>query len=156
MSLRVISRIIIPICFQVSSSSTNTQTMAVFVPLLPRPSLVLNILRLLLTKPSISQTKRLLSAIQIPSQLRTINIDLSADHYFKNVGLVSLGLFYKDIKNVNVEWASNKYLGSDLGLVGENADKNFAVTQNINAYDARVYGVEAAYQRDFGFIAPAL
>lgn len=84
-----------------------------------------------------------------------INIDLSADHYFKSVGLVSLGLFYKDIKNVNVEWASNKYLGSDLGLAGENADKNFAVTQNINAYDARVYGVEAAYQRDFGFIAPA-
>lgn len=26
----------------------------------------------------------------------------------------------------------------------------------MNAYDARVLGVEAAYQRDFGFIAPAL
>ena len=87
---------------------------------------------------------------------RALNIDLSADHYFKSVGLVSLGLFYKDIKNVNVEWASNKYLGSDLGLSGDNADKQFAVTQNINAYDARVYGVEVAYQRDFGFITPAL
>lgn len=32
----------------------------------------------------------------------------------------------------------------------------FEVTQNMNAYDARVYGVEAAYQRDFGFITPAL
>ncbi len=87
---------------------------------------------------------------------RAINVDLSIDHYFKSVGLVSAGLFYKDIKNVNVEWASNKYLGSDLGLTGEYANTQFEVTQNINAYDARVMGAEVAYQRDFGFIAPAL
>ena len=30
------------------------------------------------------------------------------------------------------------------------------MTQNMNAYDTRVYGVEAAFQRDFGFIAPSL
>lgn len=87
---------------------------------------------------------------------KAINVDLSADYYFKSVGLVSLGLFYKDIKNVNIEWASNKYLGSDLGLTGDLAQENWQVTQNINAYDARVFGVEAAYQRDFGFISPAL
>ena len=87
---------------------------------------------------------------------KAVNVDLSIDHYFKSVGLVSLGLFYKDIKNVNVEWSSNKYLGSDLGLTGENAEKQFKVEQNINAYDARVLGVEVAYQRDFGFISPAL
>lgn len=85
-----------------------------------------------------------------------INIDLSADYYFKSIGLVSLGLFYKDIKNVNVEWSSNKYLGSDLGLQGEYANEEFEVTQNINAYDARIWGIEAALQRDFGFISPAL
>lgn len=85
-----------------------------------------------------------------------INIDLSADYYFKSIGLVSLGLFYKDIKNVNIEWSSNKYLGSDLGLQGEYANEEFEVTQNINAYDARIWGVEAALQRDFGFISPAL
>ncbi len=87
---------------------------------------------------------------------KAINIDLSGDYYFKSVGVVSLGLFYKDIKNVNIEWSSNKYLGSDLGLTGDLAQESFAVTQNINAYDARVLGVEMAYQRDFGFIAPAL
>ena len=87
---------------------------------------------------------------------KAVNVDLSLDHYFKSVGLVSLGLFYKDIKNVNVEWSSNKYLGSDLGLTGENAEKQFKVEQNINAYNARVLGVEVAYQRDFGFISPAL
>ena len=87
---------------------------------------------------------------------KAFNADLSADYYFKSVGLVSLGLFYKDIKNVNIEWASNKYLGSDLGLTGGLAEESWEVTQNINAYDARVFGVEVAYQRDFGFIAPAL
>lgn len=87
---------------------------------------------------------------------KAINADLSADYFFKNVGMVSFGLFYKDIKNVNIEWASNKYLGKDLGLTGKYADESFEVSQNINAYDARVFGVEAAYQRDFGFIAPAL
>lgn len=87
---------------------------------------------------------------------KAINIDLSTDYYFKSVGMVSLGLFYKDIKNVNIEWSSNKYLGSDLGLTGHLAQESWEVTQNINAYDARVAGVEVAYQRDFGFIAPAL
>jgi len=84
------------------------------------------------------------------------NVDLSADYYFKSVGLVSFGLFYKDIKNVNIKWSSNSYLGSELGLSGDYADKDFEVEQNINAYDARVFGMEFAYQRDFGFISPAL
>lgn len=81
------------------------------------------------------------------------NIDLSIDHYFKSIGMVSLGLFYKDVKNVNVE-TLGYYTGTELGLAGN--DETFEVTQNMNAYDARVYGVEAAYQRDFGFISPAL
>ena len=81
------------------------------------------------------------------------NIDLSIDHYFKSIGMVSLGLFYKDVKNVNVE-TLGYYTGAELGLTGNN--ETFEVTQNMNAYDARVYGVEAAFQRDFGFIAPSL
>ena len=81
------------------------------------------------------------------------NVDLSIDHYFKSIGMVSLGLFYKDVKNVNIE-TLGYYTGAELGLTGNN--ETFEVTQNMNAYDARVYGVEAAFQRDFGFIAPAL
>ena len=83
------------------------------------------------------------------------NIDLSADNYFKGVGLVSAGIFYKDIHHVNVETESF-YTGSELGLSKDYADEMFSMTQNINAYDARVLGVEVAYQRDFGFIHPAL
>lgn len=84
---------------------------------------------------------------------RSWNADLSTDYYFKSIGLVSLGLFYKDIKDVNVE-TLGYYKGSEIGLTG-NTDV-FTVTQDMNAYDARVFGVEMAYQRDFGFIAPAL
>ena len=82
------------------------------------------------------------------------NVDLSADYYFKSVGLVSAGFFYKDVKNVNVE-TLGYYTGAELGL-NTLADEQFEVTQCMNAYDARVLGVELAYQRDFGFIAPAL
>ncbi len=81
------------------------------------------------------------------------NFDLSADYYFKSIGMVSLGLFYKDIKNVNVE-TLGYYTGEELGLAGNG--ELFEVTQNMNAYDARVFGVEVAWQRDFGFIAPEL
>ena len=81
------------------------------------------------------------------------NFDLSADYYFKSIGMVSLGLYYKDIKNVNVE-TLGYYTGEELGLAGNG--ELFEVTQNMNAYDARVFGVEVAWQRDFGFIAPEL
>ncbi len=81
------------------------------------------------------------------------NFDLSADYYFKSVGMVSLGIFYKDVQDVNVETISY-YTGSELGLAGN--EETFEVTQNLNAYDARIFGVEVAYQRDFGFITPAL
>lgn len=82
------------------------------------------------------------------------NFDLSIDYYFKSVGLVSAGVFYKDVKSVNVE-ALVYMTGSQLGL-GNYADTKFQVTQNMNAYDARIFGAEFAYQRDFGFITPAL
>ena len=82
------------------------------------------------------------------------NLDFSVDYYFKSIGLVSAGIFYKDIKNVNVEYLSY-YTGEELGL-SSYADETFEVEQNINAYDARIFGVEVAFQRDFSFIHPSL
>lgn len=81
------------------------------------------------------------------------NYDLSAEYYFKSIGIVSLGLFYKDIRDVNVE-TIGYYTGEELGLTGNT--ELFEVEQNMNAYDARIFGMEVGYQRDFGFIAPAL
>lgn len=87
---------------------------------------------------------------------RAWNFDLSADYYFKSVGLVSVGLFYKNIKGMNISCTSTNYTGADLGLTNEYTTQRFNVEQTINAYDAKILGMEVAYQRDFGFIAPAL
>lgn len=76
------------------------------------------------------------------------NFDLSAEYYFKSVGLVSAGLFYKKINDFIVDYRQNDY--EYKGVTYEE------MKQPRNAGDADLFGVEIAYQRDFGFIAPAL
>lgn len=80
------------------------------------------------------------------------NFDLSAEYYFKSVGLVSVGFFYKSINNVIVDevW---KGMDAQLPITGT---YDYEISKPINAYDADLFGVEVAYQRDFGFITPAL
>lgn len=76
------------------------------------------------------------------------NFDLSADYYFKSIGLVSAGVFYKKIDDFIVNQVATNY------------DFNGTIynrfIQPKNAGSADLLGVEVAYQRDFGFIAPAL
>lgn len=76
------------------------------------------------------------------------NFDLSADYYFKSVGLVSAGVFYKKIDNFIVNQVTTNY------EYNGNTYNHFI--QPKNAGNANLVGVEVAYQRDFGFIAPAL
>lgn len=76
------------------------------------------------------------------------NFDLSADYYFKSIGLVSAGAFYKKIDDFIVDQVVNNY---------EYQGNTFTrFTQPKNAGNANLWGMEFAYQRDFGFIAPAL
>lgn len=87
------------------------------------------------------------------------NFDLSTDYYFESIGLVSLGVFYKRLNNVIVDevWKSTTDPSIPAGLVNEDGDApKYEITKPINAYDARLFGVEVAYERDFSFIAPAL
>ena len=75
------------------------------------------------------------------------NFDLSGEYYFKSVGLVSAALFYKRVKDYSVN------LKRDMPYA------NYAeaeVSQPLNAFDADLLGIELGFQRDFGFIAPAL
>lgn len=87
------------------------------------------------------------------------NFDLSGEHYFESIGLISLGFFYKNVKDVIAEekWksATDPNIPSDL-LNEDGEPVKYEITKPINAYDADLFGVEFAYQRDFGFIAPAL
>ncbi|MBQ8521334.1 MAG: TonB-dependent receptor, partial [Bacteroides sp.] len=87
------------------------------------------------------------------------NFDLSGEYYFESVGLVSLGFFYKNVKDVIAEemWKSTDDPNIPSGLLNEDSEvAKYEITKPINAYDADLLGVEFAYQRDFGFIAPSL
>ena len=76
------------------------------------------------------------------------NFDLSADYYFRSIGLISAGIFYKKIDDFIVDQVSTNYEYQG------NTYTRF--TQPKNAGNANLLGVELSYQRDFGFIAPAL
>ena len=76
------------------------------------------------------------------------NFDLSADYYFRSIGLISAGIFYKKIDDFIVDQVSTNYEYQG------NTYTRF--TQPKNAGNANLIGVELSYQRDFSFIAPAL
>ena len=80
------------------------------------------------------------------------NFDLNGEYYFRSVGLVSLGLFYKNIYDVIVD---EVWKGQD-NEIPVTLGQEYLIDKPVNAYDADLFGVEFAYQRDFGFIAPAL
>lgn len=80
------------------------------------------------------------------------NFDLNAEYYFKSIGLVSVGLFYKNIHDVTVDevWTG------EANEIPATLGQEYLIKKPINAYDADVFGVELSYQRDFSFIAPVL
>lgn len=76
------------------------------------------------------------------------NFDLSGEYYFESIGLISAGIFYKKINDFIVDFRQNDF--------NYNGITYQEMSQPINAGDANIFGVEVAYQRDFGFIHPAL
>jgi TonB-dependent receptor len=76
------------------------------------------------------------------------NFDIFAEHYFGTVGIVSGGLFYKDINDFIV---TERRL--DFEFEGTVWD-NFA--RPINGGNATLFGAEVAFQRQLDFISPAL
>ena len=76
------------------------------------------------------------------------NFDVMAEHYFGKVGLVSAGVFYKNIDDFIVKRTLDDYAFE--GVVYDQ------FTQPINGGSARLLGLELAVQRQLDFIAPAL
>ncbi|MFT6338160.1 MAG: TonB-dependent receptor [Halioglobus sp.] len=78
----------------------------------------------------------------------SMNFDLMAEHYFKNVGIVSGGLFYKDISDfiVNQTFDDYTFEGKEWA----------SFSQPINGGNAKLIGAEVAFQRQLDFISPAL
>ncbi|MCK0132071.1 TonB-dependent receptor [Flavobacteriaceae bacterium F08102] len=70
---------------------------------------------------------------------RSMNFDLMAEHYFESVGILSAGVFYKDIK--------------DFTYVYQYEDENnYEVYQPFNGEDASVVGFEISLQRQLDFL----
>lgn len=70
------------------------------------------------------------------------NFDLMAEYYFNNIGLVSGGVFYKDIKDV---------IFSDRAMASENGTA-YLVTQPKNLQKASLLGFEAGINKRFNFL----
>lgn len=76
------------------------------------------------------------------------NVDITAEYYWKTIGLVSAGVFYKRIEGFVVDEVvfNREYAG--------NVWTKF--TQPKNGGNANIFGAEVAYQRDFSFLSPSL
>jgi TonB-dependent receptor len=74
----------------------------------------------------------------------SMNIDLLGEHYFKSLGLVSGGFFYKNMSNVIAPRTKK-----DLNYDGNTWDD---FEQPVNAGDADLYGVELGVQRRLDFL----
>lgn len=70
------------------------------------------------------------------------NFDLMGEYYFSNIGLLSGGLFYKQIQDV---------IFSDKVFYTEGGN-NYALTQARNLDNARLYGFEAGINKRFNFL----
>lgn len=76
------------------------------------------------------------------------NYDLMFEYYFRSIGLVSAGVYYKDISDFIVD-----AMIEDQTIGGTEFKELYKA---VNAGDATLFGVELAFQRDLGFISPAL
>ena len=121
--------------FKIRGSFTETLSRPKYSALIPNVNINNKDNELTLGNPELKQTT-------------SFNFDLSAEYYFKSVGLVSIGIYYKDINDFIVTQTVRGY-----EYEGNSYDK---FMQPRNAGDANLLGVEVGYQRDFGFIAPAL
>ena len=76
----------------------------------------------------------------------SMNFDLMAENYFKSVGLVSAGAFYKDIKDFIYVFSEKNYLDP---VSGNTYDK---FSQPRNGAKATLFGLEFAFQRRLDFL----
>jgi TonB-dependent receptor len=85
------------------------------------------------------------------------NYDLSLEYYFEPVGVISVGVFQKDIKNydVSAEWQVTAQEAIDLGAQPAPGDTTpWLVTSRLNAGFGRVRGIELNYSQSLSKLLP--
>jgi TonB-dependent receptor len=75
---------------------------------------------------------------------KSMNLDLSAEKYFKSIGIISIGGFYKNIEDFIISLTKN-----DFDYEGTVWDD---FTQPVNGGDATIAGLEIAYQQQLTFL----
>jgi len=86
------------------------------------------------------------------------NFDFMAENYFKSVGLVSGGFFYKNLKDFIYTYSNNQYSADDFAadFPGQSnpvpAGEEWTLVQSRNGDNVDVYGFEVAFQRQLDFL----
>jgi TonB-dependent receptor len=76
-------------------------------------------------------------------QATSINYDVLFEHYLKSLGLISGGVFYKNIDN---------YIYESVYLQQGGTYDQWQVTQTVNGANAHVWGYELAWQQQLTFL----
>lgn len=86
------------------------------------------------------------------------NFDFMAENYFKSVGLISAGVFYKNLTNFIYTYRNSQYTAADFaGDFPSQANpipagENWNFIQSRNGDNVDVYGFEFAFQRQLDFL----
>lgn len=88
------------------------------------------------------------------------NFDLMAEKYFKSVGIISAGAFYKNLKDFIYTYRTNNTYSHDnfaadfpgLSNPIPAGDSNWSFIQQRNGESVNVYGFEVAVQRQLDFL----
>jgi TonB-dependent receptor len=80
-----------------------------------------------------------------------MNFDFMAENYFKTIGLVSAGVFYKNIDDFIYTFVDEKFVDADLTNGAE-----WSRFQPQNGGTAILFGAEIAFQRQLDFLPGAL
>jgi TonB-dependent receptor len=90
--------------------------------------------------------------------VKSSNLDLMAEYYFKTVGIVSAGVFYKKLDGFYYTYIDDAFTNAKFAGAFPNVDnpiaagENWHFTQRRNGDGADVYGFEVALQRQLDFL----
>jgi TonB-dependent receptor len=75
--------------------------------------------------------------------LRATNLDFMLEYYFRNIGVLSGGVFYKDIED---------FIFTEAREITEGDFAGYVQRQPVNGESAIVYGFEVAWQQNLDFL----
>lgn len=113
---------------------TNTIARPNYVDLVPTQDIIFNDKEIVLGNPSLDATT-------------SMNFDVMTEHYFKSIGLISTGIFYKSIKGFIYTFKSET---TDDTFGTETS--GFDLFMPLNGESASLFGLEFAFQRRLNFL----